>query len=200
MDKESETEIRTEWFKDHKAELVYFHKVTLLKAEEIIVLDWRKPDTCIFAVRYVFDGNHMYVSGDLGEAVFHFTEKADPDRIAGYNLSYFNEKLKAFADPRRDFNKETAKTYLNDWRKEHSDEAEGFGRKTWAEAWQELYNMAEDCSTVKEWEIKLADFNINRMGNDAWEWIYSIGDEVPLRLQSYLIGLKMAVEQLRVKV
>jgi len=43
--------------------------------------------------------------------------------------------------------------------------------------------------------IYRSDF-IFELDQDYWEWIYNIGDVIPIRVQSYLIGLKMAVEQL----
>jgi hypothetical protein len=192
MNKDNETEIRENWFKDHKA--------VLTKHGDLEVLDWCKPETNIFAVRYVFDGYKMYVSGDLGAAVFRFTQPVNPFCLSGYNLDYFEEKMVAFQDAHRDFNKDTARAYLNEWRKERSEEDKGFSHKTWAEARQELYNIVDDCSTIKEWEIHLNSFDVSRLGNDAWEWVSGIGDEIPMRVQSYLIGLKMAVEQLEVKV
>lgn len=62
---DKETQIRDGWFKNHKAYLSEFG--------DIKVLEWREPDTIMMYVRYVFDGSCMYVSGDLGEAVFRFT-------------------------------------------------------------------------------------------------------------------------------
>ncbi|WP_410745825.1 hypothetical protein, partial [Clostridium neonatale] len=67
MNKEDEVKkyIRENWFKDHKA--------VLTKHGDLEVLDWRRPGTCCYAVRYVFDGCHMYITGDIGEALFNLT-------------------------------------------------------------------------------------------------------------------------------
>jgi hypothetical protein len=182
----NEEEIKR-WFKDHVA--------TLTKYGDIEVLDWRKPDTCIFAVRYVFDGNHMYVSGDLGEAVFRFTEKAYPERIATYSLSYFDEKMRAFTDDRRDFNRDEALKYLDEWRQDWINEGD---RPFDERVYLELKHMVDDCSAVREWEHKIYDYDYCRVGNDAWEWLSEIGSVIPIRTESYLVGLKMAKEQLGV--
>ncbi len=173
-------EIKQDWFKEHKA--------TLTKQGNIEVLDWRKPGTGNFAVRYVFDGYHMYVSGDLGEAVFRFSEAAYLHRIAHYSLDYFEEKMRAFTDARRDFNQEKAVKYL----KEQLSEDETPDK----EAYDALFAMINDCSSVREWEHQLFSFDYGRLGGDAWEWISSIGDEIPVRVKSYLIGIKMASAQI----
>ena len=47
------------------------HQATLKQYGELEILDWRRPGTGWYRVRYVFDreGNRIYISGDLGEAV-----------------------------------------------------------------------------------------------------------------------------------
>jgi hypothetical protein len=187
MSRDHEKEIRENWFKDHKA--------VLTKHGDLQVLDWREPGTNIFAVRYVFDGYKMYVSGDLGSAVFRFSQSANPFCLSGYSLSYFEEKMEAFQNARRDFNEETAKKYLDDWKKENEDE-DSENINYVKDLLNDLYRMIDDCSSVKEWESKLSDFDINKFSPSAWEWLPGIGDEIPLRVRSYLIGIKMAVDQI----
>jgi hypothetical protein len=174
----NEEEIKR-WFKDHVA--------TLTKYGDIEILDWHKPDTCIFAVRYVFDGCHMYVSGDLGEAVFRFTEKAYPQQIATYSLDYFDEKMRAFCDAERDFDRDVAKKYLIEMKNEDVITESKYN---------ELLALADQCTSVREWERQIYDLDIM---SDAWEWLPGIGSVIPMRVESYLIGLKMAVAQLESK-
>lgn len=152
-----EEEIRGSWFKNHVA--------TLSKHGDLEVLDWQQPGTVIFKVRYVFDGCHMYVSGDLGEAVFRFTEKANPTRVSRYDLHYFEEKLRAFCDARRDFDRDKAKGYLVEQKNEGIiDES----------VYSELLSLVDQCSTSREWEHLIYD-DVNRFGEDAWEWLPGIG-------------------------
>ena len=89
MDREEKIikELKEYWFKDHKA--------TLTKHGDLEVLDWRKPGTSNYAVRYIFDGYRMYVSGDIGEAVFNLTWKADINSFNGLHIGYFVEKMAA---------------------------------------------------------------------------------------------------------
>ena len=175
-------EITKNWFKDHKA--------VLTNQGNIEVLDWRKPDTNIFSIRYVFDGFFMYVSGDLGEAVFRFSEAAYLHRTAYYSLDYFESKMRAFCDERRDFSQEKAIEYLKERRNDYDTPDES--------AYDELEKMIADCFSVQDWIRQLSSFDYQRLGCDAWEWVAGIGDEIPARVKSYLIGLKMASEQLGV--
>jgi hypothetical protein len=180
-----EKEIRENWFKDHVAALT-FHG-------DLMVLDWRKPDTCIFAVRYVFDGYHMYVSGDLGQAVFHFTEIAYYERICRYSLDYFEEKLCAFSRDRRDFDREEALKELEDRLK---DMAEDGSEPYDADAVYNLRGIINNCATSREYHERLHDMDIYRFYGEPYEWIPELGSEISMTIQAYLIGLQMANEQL----
>lgn len=88
MDREQEAKIiREEWFDKHIA--------TLTQHGSLQVLDWREPGTNCYYCRYVFDGYRMYVSGDIGEAVFNLTWKADVHSFDKVHLEYFHGKIAA---------------------------------------------------------------------------------------------------------
>lgn len=179
----------TRWFKDHKATF------TKIKAgwrdrhrHDMTVLDWQEPGTSVYYIRYVFDGCNMYVSGDLGHAVFRFTQKAIPERIAGYSLSYFYEKMTAYSDSREDFNKTKALEYVDELILDYENDEQEFDR----EAYDEFRRIIDDCTTMREYHYHLASFDYHRLGNDSWEWISNVGVCTPLRVRAYLIGLQMA--------
>jgi len=177
-------EIKNHWFKEHKA--------SISECGDLVVLNWRQPETIIYSVRYVFDRGNMYVSGDLGQAVFSFTEKAIPGRIARYSLDYFCEKLSAFSDPKRDFDQLRANEYLNERICEWQAEGITYDK----EACDELRGIIGDCSSDENYHIALASLDYYRLGNDSYEWIGGIGSVIPMRLQAYLIGIQMAVDKL----
>ena len=105
-----EKEIRENWFSEHIAEYKAY--------DDIKILRWAKPNSWMYGCNYVFQGCNLYISGDIGEAVFCFTEKADVKRIAQYGLSYFKSKLRAFCEPEEDFNSDKAIKRLREWLKE----------------------------------------------------------------------------------
>jgi hypothetical protein len=185
--KDYETRIRENWFAEHVADYQ--------EHGELKVLVWKKPGTSMYYCRYVFDGSKMYVSGDIGEAVFWFTEKADLFNQCAYSLEYFESKLAAYGESRRDFDSEKAIKALKEWAKElrkNNTEYDHDDMKT-------LFDDCRDCSLTNHWEHILSNHSdwIGEIDCDYWEWMYSVGDEIPSRIKGYLVGLNMAAEQLK---
>lgn len=186
---DQDQEIRSHWFKDHQA--------TYEEHGDLKVLQWKKPGTIYYMVRYVFDGCKMYVSGDLGEAVFCFTEKADLFRQCKYSLYYFEVKLTAFSEDRRGFDSDQAIQRLREWLKEIKEDEAIYDH----DSMRELFEEARSCNSKSEWAgivNQHSDF-ISELDCNYWEWFYNIGDVIPIRIRSYLVGLKMAAEQLQAK-
>ena len=182
---DQQNEITGHWFKNHRANFETF-------SPNLSTLTWREEGTLIFFVRYIFDGANMYISGDLGEAVFRFTEKAVPERIAHYNLDYFCEKLRALNNPTRDFSCEYANEYLDMILKDYEDENVEYDKGAFAE----LRRIIDNSTRVNDFHRELYDFDYYRIGNDAWEWLSDIGSVIPMQLRAYLEGIKMAVAQI----
>jgi hypothetical protein len=184
---EMEREIREHWFKDHKA--------TLTNQGDLQVLDWSKTDTCIYGIRYVFDGCRMYITGDLGEALFVLTWRATLKSFEGLSLSYFEEKMRAFSDERREFNSTYAVERLREWLKQMKDDEVEWDN----EEMRELFRAARQCTSISEWVdiVKDSEDFVEELDVDYWEWMYNAGNQIPIRVQAYLIGLKMAYEQLK---
>jgi hypothetical protein len=173
--------IMEEWFK--------YHKANIIQEEDIKVLEWRKPGSGYYGVTYIFHGFHMFVSGDLGDAVFRFSEQARPERIANYSLDYFESKMTAYHEPTKDFNPDKAKKYLEEMKQEN----EGLFRD---DTYEELLKLADGCNSVSGWLEGLSYGNYLGDIDDSWEWLPKIGNETPSRVKAYLIGIKMANEQL----
>ena len=197
--------IRKNWFSDHVAEYTQVN-------DKISILNWRKPNSSIYSVRYVMDGCRLYVSGDLGEAVFNLTWNATPESFEDINLGYFHEKLAAFHGDRYSFSSEEAVERLQeeinnlennyqDYGYDSENDEEFIDRISTLELMQDV---ATDCSKAKEWETRIAYDGydplfdqLQKYDNDCWEWIFEIGNVIPRRVRAYLIGLKMANEQLK---
>lgn len=131
----------------------------------------------------------MIIKGDLGEAVFRFTEKATPERIAGYNLGYFCEKLRAFTDSKDDFSRIKANQYLDEMLKEFNLCNAEYDK----DAFQELRSIIDDSETYEDYRFKVFNFDYYRLGDSAWEWVGNLGSTTPMRLMAYLIGIKLAM-------
>lgn len=185
--REVEKEIREHWFSDHQA--------ILTKHGDLEVLGWKKPGTNIYYCRYVFDQNRIYISGDIGQAIFDLTWKATIHSFDDINLGYFYSKLSAFSDDKKDFKSEDAVKRLREWL---NDLHEG-GVEYDHEEMKELFGQARGVTEHWEWAeaIHKQESFISELDPDYWEWMYDCGDEIPIRIKGYLIGLKMASVQLR---
>lgn len=181
----SEERIRKN-FKDHKA--------TLWRHGNLKVLDWKKSETYFYYVRYVFDGNNVYITGDLGEAVFCLTWKADIHSFNNIGLGYFHEKLKAYHGDKYDFDSDKAIKKLREWLNELKEEDIEYDH----DEMQELFEKVRGCGQEWEWVEVIHEHQdfISELELDYWEWFYNIGRTYPMRFQSYLIGLQMASKQL----
>ena len=189
MAKDIEREIRETWFKDHIAQYT-LHGIY----GNLSVLRWAKPGTGIFATRYMFDQNKMYVTGDLGEAVFCFSGRSDVFVQSQYNLHYFESKMAAYSDARREYDSSKALAGLREWLEELKDADIAYDHNQV----QGLISDALSCNSVSEWHYcvdQRSDF-ISKLDSEYCEWMYNIGSEIPVRVHSYLIGLQMAAAQL----
>ncbi|UKL29981.1 hypothetical protein [Bacillus phage PK1] len=190
--KNTEQKIREKWFSQHEA--------TLTQHGELQVLEWRRPGTNTYYCRYVFDGNKMYISGDIGEAVFWLTWKASIHSFDDINVHYFEEKLAAYSGERREYDEDEAVTRLMEWKEELIEENVIFDQ----EEFEDMLEAARNCSNKNEWAYECVNGKyhelISDLDCDYWEWIYNIGDMIPHRIIGYLVGLKMASEQLKNKV
>ena len=185
--KDVENYIMKHWFKDHKAELI--------DLGEIQILNWKKPGAGVYRVRYVFDGYMMYISGDIGTAVFRLTWKADIHSFNGISIDYFSEKLSAFSDERWDFDNEKAIKRLREWLKDQKEQGKAYDH----DEMREFFDDVRNCMSCSEWAEITHRYEslISKLDQDYWEWFHEIGRDYPSRMQGYLVGLKMASEQLK---
>ena len=202
--REIKKEIREDWFKDHIAN---YEEVN----ERLRVLDWKRTQSSTYRVRYVMDGSYLYISGDLGEAVFNLTWEATLESFQDINLGYFHSKLSAYGDNKKYWDSEEAKDRLQEEVDELEKNFVDYGYKTIDDEelidrvslLETMQDIADDCSTSKEWESRISFEGydplfeqLQKYDNDCWEWIFAIGDTIPGRVRAYWIGLKMAFEQL----
>lgn len=182
-----EQEIRESWFGRHVA--------TLTKHGDLEVLDWKRPGSSFYYCRYVFDGNKIYISGDIGEAVFELTWKADVHSFSNISINYFEEKMAAYHEGRRDFNGDKAAKRLREWVKGLKDDDIEYDH----DEMKELFDEARSRDRKWEWVemVHKHDEFISNLDCDYWEWMFNCGDEIPWRIHGYLIGLQMASEQLK---
>lgn len=188
-----ESMIRDDWFKDHIAS---YEKLN----DSVSILNWQRPGTSFYKIRYVLDNNRIYISGDCGEAVYVLTEKASLDRLYQYDITYFTGKLACFCEEKYDFDSQQAIERLNELKKEFY-ECETVPDFTYDHIMFELIEAAGDCTYRSHWHDVLVMFNdqITDYYPDLFDTLADIGNQLNCRLIGYLIGLKMAFEQIKQK-
>ena len=197
---------RERWFKNHTVKVTTFESTE--NASTITVVDFRQPGTINYAVRYVFDGHCIYVSGDLGCAVFNCTWKPTPTGKQYHSMWYMFEKLAASENANWDFETEVCKATLANMLLEANPEGDhtcypehwGFDEVT---IYHALCDAADRSSSVNEWVHELYEvmecYDITRLDGDYWEWIYDAGDIMPNRIVGIITGLQIVSEKLNKK-
>jgi hypothetical protein len=85
-----------EWFKDHKAT-----PVSDWRTPHPNIIDWRRPDTSNYAMRFIISGGHVIVVGDVGDAIYGFGSVLTFEFLAGTDWHYFWGKCVASETGRR---------------------------------------------------------------------------------------------------
>ena len=171
----------------------------------IDVLDFRDPDSFVYALRFVFDhqrGNRVYISGDLGEAVVYptcpatledmaycFSSRKDDGSIS-VNWGYFLEKVRATSD-RWCW---TDERFWEDF-KEHCEE-EGLDGLDFIENHKEFY-WDGAVSVDTERGVTLSEFakeELHDIDPDFAGWVYDCGKRVSPRVILWLVALRLACE------
>lgn len=135
---------------DEIKELFKDHKASFRDLGEVQVLDWKKDNTRCYSIRYIFDGNMLYISGDYGCAVYWLTWKGTPQSFKDINLGYFYEKNEAYEDEKYEFNENQARVDI--------EEHLSF-----------MYKDYENFKEEKEEEIKEIEKEISELDRNDYE-------------------------------
>lgn len=179
-------EIRKYWFENHVVK-----KIEGKDGFQRII--WGEEGTSMYQIEYVLSGSEVFISGDLGEAVYCLTCAATLENIKDFNFSYFTGKLRAFCEDRWDFNPEQAKQELDKYWEEYEMELQ--------EDSQDIYDgvlsAIEESSSMEGYRGWLMTvYNEHSVDTDLLEVIWDFGQKMPLRLIGYWVGLQMIIEQL----
>lgn len=169
---------------------------------QMSVLDWRKPDTNEFAIRYVFDGQYLYISGDLGSATFRLTWYGTPQSLERVGLSYFMEKCESCQYDRYDFSHELLVAELDEkfeeWKADQEDDVLE-DEEVMTSVKSALHELKEAYNKQGLIEILHKDYvseDLSVFDSDYWEWASDLGSMPNGRFIGYLVGLQLATAQL----
>lgn len=176
---EQEQEIRKSWFADHTG--VYSEQCNIER------LLWAKPETSVYSVEYLRTGNCLCVLGDIGDAVYLWSESVSLDWISRCNCHYFHSKCRASAHGMSstwyDWDPERAKTIILETAAE--DDVSDDLVASAVEESQDKHSWKQFCASSEAEEL---------FGVECFEYL-GIGAVIPIRCVGHLVGLKMAAEQ-----
>lgn len=181
-------EIKDNWFKNHVAEI--------RGSEGLQVIYWEKPGTFEYRTMFVLSDNNIFISGDIGEAVYNLTCSATLKNIKEFDLRYLTRKLTAHSDERWSFNYKKALRELDEWYLERKDDQ----LDDLDELHEDLREAAMNFSLHEH--FKTAVFSIYETTTAHWfdteeaESVSDFGSELPHQFIAYWVGLQMAINQL----
>ncbi|MBR3223400.1 MAG: hypothetical protein IKF72_14370 [Kiritimatiellae bacterium] len=188
-------------FRDHKAELT--------QCGTLSALDWRRPGTGVYAVRFVFDSDRyndaVYITGDFGQAVIlptcrarlremaiWFTSRTDKLNV---NVGYFMEKMATSGD-RYEWTR-------NDWIEDFKKHCEDYGLippEDFIDDVEGIWSSSVEFYDDQPPRIsEKARKDLEKMDPDYWEWVYDCGKRVDARVIAWLVALRLAYEQTECK-
>ena len=156
---------------------------------EITVIDFRRPDSSKYAVRYVLAGSAIYITGDIGAAVFQLTEKADVAELAKYNFSYFASKLVTSDQPDAVFLPEVFAAEIK----------EDLNLDVPANVRSQLVEAARQCDGNRSiWQGKVASlYGQNKLSSAIYHYAYGLWNDrcASFPLYAWFQGLRFSAEQ-----
>ncbi len=183
--KEREEKIIHEWFENHEVQ-----KYTGLGTSATLLV-WGKAGTGINRIQYLRFKNQLFVTGDLGDAIYSWGQIVDFKFIADCSLGYFSEKCIA-SETGRGYKEWDARKVREMLEYHFEDDENG-------EEMRKKYDESAGESALIdgefEWLCFLRDEGYEIFG-DAWWEMGLDGKEVSLRCRAHLIGLKMAMKKL----
>lgn len=189
--------IRNEWFKDHKA---YITKLS----DRVTVVDWKREDSGFYSVRYVFDGDKLYISGDIGTAVYWLTWFGTPESFKNVHFSYFNEKCQcslrsAFEYYSEVFDKDVKDYLSSDWVEDLTKEQMTKYKKLFCEIKSEMERYPNSPQIQEYLMFMTAERSeyADELGIDTEvaDYLSRFGRAPSTSHLAYLEGLKMIAEQ-----
>lgn len=170
-------EIKENWFKNHVAEI---------KGEEgLQEIYWGKSGTNMYRTKYVLSGNNIFISGDIGEAVYSLTCSATLDNIKDFNLGYFTGKLEAFCEDRWNFDQSLAKKELREYWDEYEINEQYDDAR---EIYKGIISAIDESTSLDDYRAWLMPvYQDTSVDSDTMEYVWNFGKRMPYRF-NWLLG------------
>ncbi|MBC6133905.1 hypothetical protein HB825_03545 [Listeria booriae] len=188
-----ENTIRNEWFKGHEA--------TVNEVDGMTVINFNKPKDSTYAITYIFKDNMVFISGDVGSAVYRLTWKAQLGTFSDLNIGYFTEKLECSSREKFEYTQKCIDDAVREIREQFL-EGENAELEKDREALNNLLHELRHLEDVNEffvnkaaWEAAGTNIGERQFDSDDAQDYVNQSRQYSYSICSYLIGLKMIEEQ-----
>lgn len=87
--------IVNEWFTDHRATCRATGDILDIEWQNPLDIHWRRPDTGNYAMCFIIHRNVVIVTGDVGDAIYGFSQPLTMARLVTFDWHYFWGKCMA---------------------------------------------------------------------------------------------------------
>lgn len=117
-----EDKLVADWFKNHVVREFVTYGAD--QPDPVIKLVWAQPKTGVNRINYLLYRGHLFVGGDLGDAVYEWSSQIGLPFLANCDISYFGGKCRASSsEPRgKQWFEERAQARIEEWLKNWADE------------------------------------------------------------------------------
>lgn len=179
------------WFAKHHASFAFLPAADG-EGWPVHTLNWAKPGTGMYAIRYVIMGPVLMVWGDLDSAVYRWSQAITWQFLASCDLQYFAGKCEA-SPVGRTFEEYDRDDAFADFKNALRDRAEaGYENpdpRLVEDARRAIQNGRDEW---QEW-MRLDGHRV--FGPDWYEWLPGLGMRTAQTCLAHLLGIKMAVAQ-----
>lgn len=132
------------------------HKITREKTDSTEIITFKNPQSSHYWIRFLFTNRFMIIVGDLGEAIFEFSELINFDRIIEYkDYHYMMSKYNSSNRERYDFDE---KKFLSDFSQLEEDFLDSYGEDLSSDisgALKTLKRIGENASDYNDYQDEL---------------------------------------------
>ncbi len=177
---------RDSWFKNHQAKI-------LTQTYAVTVIEWRNPESWNYGCRFIIHSQWLTVVGDIGEAVYQWSDKLTLNFLGGCAFHYFKGKCQASESGKdfQSFESELAAFGIAQWLKDEKQQ-DDFVPKDYHDT---LSDLTED--TCKD-DFKSACQEVYDATGDGElaGMLMGFGEVPNVRCIGHFVGLQMAIAQL----
>lgn len=174
------------------------HKATFTDYGNIKILDFKKPNSSDYRVRFLFEQEYckLHITGDLGELIASNYSNMTYERFGDFvnSVGYFEGKIDCHSRNINIYDEEKARKDILELLKKHEVENWEFDSIHYSkDEWIE--DVLENFDTERG--IGERGYNIfSKIFEDALEYTPDIGKENTGILDLYMLAFKLAMEQL----